>query len=297
MKRVSRDYHFYKWDPANPIAIEIEPGEVVLVETLDNTGGQIKTESDFGPQGIDDVNPSTGPIAVRGAEPGDTVAINVLGIDVGSAGHLVLIPGFGLLWDRVESPKTKILPIEGERAIFSSSIHLPLNPMIGTIGTTPAGDPVGTIFSGNFGGNMDNKDIHSGSRVYLPVFLPGALIGVGDVHAVQGDGEVCCTGVEIDAEVTMSVELLKGESIRWPRIETADYWMTVGVAATLEEAMEIAGEEMAELLVERIGITLSEAVMLISAVADFRINVAPPHAGLGVPVSIRVKMPKEVILG
>ena len=295
MKRIPRSSHFYKWSTANPVVAEIELGEVITVETLDNTGGTILTENDYGPQGIDRVNPSTGPIWLRGAEPGDSVCIEIQGIELESPGHLQLIRGFGLLSDEVKSPMTRLLAIEGGSAVFLGSIPLPLDPMIGTIGTTPPGEPLGTIFLGRFGGNLDDRDIRVGSRAYFPVFHPGALIGMGDLHALQGDGEVCCTAVEAAGTIKASVTLLKGLELSWPRVETPDHWSTIGVASTLEQAVELAGEEMARLLVDWMDISLSEAVMLTSVVVDFRINASPPHAGKGVPVSVRACIPKSLL--
>jgi amidase len=142
---------------------------------------------------------------------------------------------------------------------------------------------------------MDNKDVSIGSIIYLPVFVPRALVGLGDAHAVMGDGEVCCTGVEIDSEVTLQIDLLKGFTIKRPIIETLDAWVTTGFAQTVEDALEIAGEDMAYWIADRVVISLGEAVMLLSAVGDFRISQAVPHGAAGLNKSVRVRVPKDPI--
>jgi amidase len=295
MPRLSREHYFYRWSRANPPALEISPGEQVTVELWDNVRNSIITEDDYGPEDVKQVNPATGPIAVASAEPGDALAVQILDIQLGPVGHLQLIPGYGLLAGKVHSPVTKLVPVEGDVAIFSDAIRLPIKPMIGLIGCTPAEEGFYTIHCADFGGNMDNQDVGIGSTVYLPVLVPGALLGLGDAHAVMGDGEVSCTGVEVDSEVTLRIDLLKGFTLRRPLIETPDAWVTTGFAQSVEDALEIAGEGMAYWLVDRVGISLGEAVMLLSAIGDFRISQAVPHGAPGLNKSARVWVPKDPI--
>lgn len=291
MQRISREHSFFLWDAARAPAATISSGETVEIETWDNVGGAISAESDFGPETVDNVNPTTGPIAVRGAQPGDALAVTVEEIRLDDHGHLQLIPGAGLLADRVESPRTKILPIENGHAIFSPELAIPLRPMIGVIGTTPV-EPIHTISAGDFGGNMDNPDVRAGVVVYLPVFVAGGLLGVGDLHAAMGDGELCCTGVETSGSVVLSIDLIRDARLRCPVIDTGDAWMTVAVGTTADDAIETAASELAERLAATLGISLGEAVMLISAAADARICQALPNRAPGLGATVRVVMPK-----
>jgi amidase len=295
MQKLSREHYFYQWSRKNRPALEISPGEEVVVELWDNVGNSIVTENDHGPEELEKVNPATGPIAVVGAEPGDTLAVQILDIKLGPVGHLQLIPGYGLLAGEVTSPVTKLVPVQGDFAVFSDVIKLPIEPMIGLVGCTPAEEGYYTIHCADFGGNMDNKDVGKDSIVYLPVLVPGALVGLGDVHAVMGDGEVSCTGVEIDAEVTIQIDLLKGFAIKRPIIETPDAWVTTGFADSVEAALEIAGEDMAYWIADRVGLSLGEAVMLLSAIGDFRISQAVPNGAAGLNKSARVWVPKAPI--
>lgn len=295
MQRLSREYFFYKWSPRNQPAATIPPGRRLIVELWDNVKNTITTENDYGPEDLHAVNPATGPIFVDGAEPGDAVGVRIIDIQLGPVGHLQLFPQYGLLAGEVPSPATKLVPIRDGQAIFNDDIALPIDPMIGLLGTTPAEEGPYTIDCGDFGGNMDNKDVGIGSVVYLPVFVPGALIGMGDTHAIMGDGEVSCTGVEVDAEATVQFDLLKAFHISRPMIETPDAWVTTGFADSLDEALKIAGEDMARWLVRQIGVSLGEAVMLLSAIGDFRISQAVPDGAPGLNKSVRVRVPKEPV--
>jgi len=295
MRRLSRENYFYKWSPQNKPAVRLSTGERLEVELWDHVKNSIQTENDYGPEELELINPATGPIFVEGAEPSDAVAVRILDIKLGPIGHLQLIPGFGLLTGKVPSPVTKMVPLKDGRAVFEENIRLPLEPMIGLLGCTPAEEGPYTIQCGDFGGNMDNKDVRVGSVVYLPVLVHGALIGMGDAHALMGDGEVSCTGIEVDAEVTVQIDLIKGLRINRPIIETPDAWVTTGFSDSLERALAIAGEDMAHWLAEHVGLSLGEAVMLLSAVGDFRISQAVPNGAPDLNKSVRVRVPKEPI--
>jgi amidase len=161
--------------------------------------------------------------------------------------------------------------------------------MIGVMATAPAGDPIGTAYCGRHGGNMDNNMIRIGTRVHLPVRVPGAGFYVGDVHASMGDGEVCGTGVEIGARVHLRLTLEKGKARDWPWMETQDLLIQAASAKTYEEASEIAVREMMGLLGERLGLSPPDAFMLVSAIGDVRVNQACRSP---IDVSVRVEVPK-----
>jgi amidase len=144
--------------------------------------------------------------------------------------------------------------------------------MVGVIGTAPAGDGVATADPGPHGGNMDHNDVCVGARVHLPVFVPGALLAVGDVHASMGDGEISITALEIPAEVQVRVDLLKREGLARPWIEFPDRWITTGDGAGAADAIRTAAEEMARLLMRRLALSADEAYMLLSIRGDARVS-------------------------
>lgn len=273
MHRLGRDHIVYSLDKNHPPALTIEPGEEVLLETYDARSGTIRKDTDLldhpHPRGA---NPATGPIYVRGAAPGDTLIVTIQRIRLAEEGFLAVKAGQGLLAHRAKHYATRMVPIRDGMAIFSERIRFPTRPMVGVIGTAPEGDPVATGLMGPHGGNLDNRYIAEGARVHLPVSVPGALLGIGDVHAAMGDGEIAYVGLEICAEVSVRVDLLKGRSIRRPRVETPDLWMTTGEDLDLAQAARIAAEEMADLLQERLGIGFEEAYMLICATVDVQIS-------------------------
>jgi len=263
-----------------PVA-HVEPGETVEVETWDAFGGVVRpgqTYEKAQAKGISiPVNPVTGPIAVEGAEPGDTLVVEVLGIELPERGATSIIPGFGGLegWLKLMDHKTKISEIrEGKIRYVTDggrTIEIDADPFIGTIGVAPAIEAIQTLAPGMHGGNMDCPDIRPGNRLMLPVFCPGALFGLGDVHAVQGDGELCGTAVEVPAVVTLRFGVEKGRTIVWPRIESEEEIMAVCSARPLEDAARLAYRELMGWMVSGYGWGRDDAYMFLSLAARARI--------------------------
>jgi amidase len=292
--RISRDHIIYSMDQRNDAVLEIDPGDRVLLETYDARSGSINNDEDLldkpHPLGS---NPATGPILVRGAEPGDGLCVTVERIDLADRGFLAVKTGAGLLAHMAVKSATRMVEIRGETVIFNEQIQFPTHPMVGVIGTAPAGEAVSTGFAGSHGGNMDNKFITNGSRVYLPVQVPGALLGLGDVHGAMGDGEITFIGLEICAEVTIRVELIKQAGLRRPRIETAEYWVTTGDHLDLAQAARIAAEEMVTFMQERGNMDFETAYMLMSGAVDVQIcQCCEPGA---FPVTTRAVISKQLL--
>jgi amidase len=233
-------------------------------------------------------NPATGPVKITGAEPGDALVVDVLGIALDDYGFLLVKPDFGLVRNLVNDPIAKILPVK-DGVIHFDNLRFPVRPMIGVMATAPAGEPIGTAYCGKHGGNMDNNAIAVGARVHLPVRVPGGLFYIGDVHASMGDGEVSGTGVEIGARVHVRIGLEKGTAREWPWLETPDLLIQTASARTYEEASEIAVREMMRHLEERLGLKPTDAFMLVSAVGHVRVNQACRSP---IDVSVRCEMPK-----
>jgi amidase len=291
MFRLTRDQIVYSFDKAHPPVATIDPGTQVCFETWDARTGTITRDQDLlaqpHPKGP---NPATGPVFVRGAEPGDALVVEIQGIALASRGYTGIRPSQGILGHRIREYRTKVLDIVDGVVLFNDRVRFPVRPMLGVIGTAPAGAGVGNLHPGPHGGNMDHNDVRVGARVSLPVFVPGALLALGDVHATMGDGEISISALEICGEVSVRVDLLKGERLGRPRIEFPDCWITTGDGPLVTDAIQVACEEMAELLQRRLGLSLEDAYMLLSIRGDVRVSqCCEPSA---VAATARVVMPR-----
>lgn len=252
-------------------AVRVSPGETLLVETKNAFGDQTfspgETLEELSLEGAD---PLTGPIFVDGAEPGDTLAVEIDDIKTVGPGMQGVIPDFGILEWRSDVPLHFFEPRNGTIE-WLRGIEIELRPNLGAIGVAPENGAIPSIWPGDHGGNMDTKYVCAGSTVYFPVFHSGALLVMGDCHQIQGDGELCGVAPETDAEVTVRLDVVKGQAIRRPRIMTASRFMTIASAETLEEAVKIAVRDIIDLLVEEKGLTEDEAYLLITVKADVEI--------------------------
>lgn len=263
-----------------PIA-KVSTGEAIQIETFDCFGGVVKPGHDLNAAIGDETrlfdNPITGPIFVEGAERGDTLVVEVLGIDLPEVGVTTTVPGFGALegWLTQTPAITKFSHIIDDKIRFpvgkGQIIEVDLCPFIGTIGVAPESESVSTTTPGKHGGNMDVSDVCVGNKLYLPVAVEGALFGLGDVHAAQGDGEICGTAVEVPAIITLRFDLLKRHTIEWPRIESDQEIMTVCSARPLEDAARLAFKEMIKWLRRDFGVGTYEAYMLLSVAGSARL--------------------------
>jgi acetamidase/formamidase len=214
-----------------------------------------------------------GPIAVRGAEPGDTLEIRIRSVEVRlSIAGQGISPHRGLLPDQFPYEKTRVLWIDLARQTveYAPGVEVPVKPFWGVIGVAPPLS-MGRVASGPpdvFGGNIDCRDLGAGSSLFLPVHVPGALLSIGDGHAVQGHGEVCVSAVECSLKGEVQVLVHKGERLRWPRAETPTHYVTLGLHPDLDEAAKIATSEMLDFLAANKGLTRENAYMLASAAMD-----------------------------
>jgi acetamidase/formamidase len=257
------------------------PGEVIEVETWDCFAGLVKpnqTLKDILKSGIRRFrNPVTGPIYIEGAEPGDTLAISLLDISVPEMGITTITPTSGCLdgWMVPPCPLTKFLQIRNGEILYELNdrriIRIPVRPFVGTIGVSPAFEVVSTVVPGKHGGNMDVPEVCPYNILYLPVNTEGALLGLGDVHAIQGDGEICGTAVEISSVVKIKVDLIKNRTIDWPRIESSDEIMTVCSSRSLEDAVRLAFLELIKWLETDYGFEKYDAYNLLSIAGHARL--------------------------
>jgi amidase len=265
----------------------VKPGDTLITNTLwgewyEKAGGAWPGE--------------VGPIEIDGATPDDTLVVRILKL---TPNHNTAVsthrPGLSALTADKSTPMLNDPPpsrrfvwqLDLEKMTGSlnlpdskrKSITVPLSPMLGRVATAPPGEESwGGLWPGEFGGNMDVPDIGEGATVYLPVFHPGALFYFGDGHALQGDGEICGSGLETAMDVTFQFDLIKNKRISWPRIENSEYLMTTGIVRPLMDAFRIAHVEMVLWLTQEYGFDKWEAYQLVSQLGSARIgNVVDPN--------------------
>ena len=244
---------------------EVKPGESFIIEAEDCFSGQVKNEEATVEKiDWDKMNPASGPIFIKGAEPGDIIRVKIEMIELADQAVMVALPQEGLFGERWQKSYTKILPLKEGRVEFSESEKFTQEPMVGVLGVAPADGMASTGIPGPHGGNMDCKLIKEGSFVYLPVNVPGALLAAGDMHALMGDGEVVFCGAEAAGQVKMSVEIKDDLNIPTPLVETEDKLAIIASENKLYPAVKKSAEMMLEFLIDYMEYEPSEAGMLLS---------------------------------
>ncbi len=272
MLKVKSNQVVYSMSPDNLPALKVDSGSTMIFETCDCFENQIKSsDMVFDQLDWNRINPATGPVYINGAEPGDTIAVKIEDIKVRDTGVMVTGPGLGVIGDLLENNVIKILPIQDGKIKFSEKISLPVNPMIGVIGTAPASEAISCGTPGLHGGNMDTKVIGIGATIYLPVEVPGALLALGDLHAAMGDGEVSVCGIEVSGEVTARVTLIKGSPMILPVVLTNNAIYTISSNKSLDEAVKIATRNMVHILINK-GMSIHEAIQLLSVGGNIQIS-------------------------
>lgn len=291
----------YVYGPYVEPVLKVSPGAVVTVETHDAFEGKIKAETDKPSEILNFpfLNPQTGPIAVEGAEKGDCLAVHIRSIKPRGpqpVGTTCLIPEFGGLvatgnTAMLNAPipeKVKKIRVDEQGVYWSDRITLPYEPFIGTIGTSPEIEAISSLQPDYYGGNMDLPDVRPGAVIYLPVNHAGALLYLGDCHAVQGDGELCGVALEIPAVVELQVDLIKNHTIAWPRLETEEFFMTIGSARPLEDAARIAYRELVRWVAADLAMAEDEAYLLLTMCGKVRLgNMVDPKYTIGASIAKR----------
>lgn len=291
MQIIKRDNVIYQFSPNNPSIATVNLREEFWVETNDCYSDQIKTEKDLRTH-IDTtiMNAATGPIYINGVSPGDVICVEIKEIELGSYGIMPTNVGLGPLGDLITEPNTKIIPIVNGVAHFSHYIDLPLTPMIGVLGVAPAAGEIHCVIPGDHGANMDTKDIKTGSKVYLPVFVEGANLAIADLHACMGDGELSGTGIEIAGRVRLCVSKVAGLSLKMPMVETEDFFMIIASGKDFRETAKKGIKYAAELLERALELSFPDAYRLLSATCDLRISqIVNPL------MTVRLAIPKYIL--
>ena len=296
---------YYVTIGSHPPALFVEDGDTVITTTVD-ARGQDASGAPVTPAG----NPMTGPFFVRGAEPGDTLAVT----------FNRLVPNRPLGWSRkmvapnvVEPEHVPFLPWPADDAsdlaiwrvdntagaatlvdpsdTSLGNLTLPIKPMVGCFGVAPAeGQAISTATSAQHGGNMDYRGYCEGVTAYLPVFVPGALFHIGDGHALQGDGEIVGTGIEISFDVEFTLRVIKGLRSGWPRGENDEYIFTAGNARPLDQAVQHATTEMLRWLKDGYGLDAPGRHILMGQCVEYDLgNIFDPA------YTMVCKMPKRVL--
>lgn len=270
---LTRQKYIYEMSHTHAPVLRVASGTEVVIDTYDCFLNQI-TSADTAFNAIDwsQINPATGPIYIEDAEPGDILSVTIHKIELEKQGVMATGPQLGTMGHRIEEFSVKVVPIENGQAIFNKDIELPLNPMIGVIGVAPKEGEVPCGTPGDHGGNMDTTLIAEGATVYFPVFHPGALFSLGDVHAAMGDGEVGVSGIEIPAKVTVTLRVIKGSSIETPLVENEEGIAFLVSKETLDEAADQSVEHLVDYLLQRTSMKIDEVTMLLSATGHVQVS-------------------------
>lgn len=289
--QLSGDHHIFSFDKENKPVLQINSGDEVEIETMDCFANQICTDDDkLETLDWQRVNPATGPVFVNGAEPGDVLKVTIQKIQIAGQGVVATGKGLGVLGHLMEDLYSKIVMIKDGQVVYNEKIAFPLHPMVGVIGVAPAGEGVNCGTPGSHGGNMDTKLIGEGAVLYLPVFVEGALFGLGDLHAAMGDGEIGVSGVEVAGKVLVKLEVIKGITLNNPVVQTPEVTATLASALTLDEAADIAVADMANLLQKHTPLSMAEIATLMSAAGDLQISqVVDPLK------TVRFSMPNQIL--
>jgi acetamidase/formamidase len=286
--------HWGYYDARVPPVLRVASGDRVRVETMIAGGLQRLRLAGAAESEIPDslkavervvtergpgVHPLTGPIFVEGAEPGDTLEVHLVATEfLHPLGVVAFSPGGGVLPDEFPYAHFALLRWRpGDGGVeFRPGVRLTFAPFFGSIGVAPP-PLVGRISSrppGWHGGNLDNKDLVAGSVLYLPVHVAGALLSIGDGHAMQADGEVTGTALETSLRGTFELRVRKGRRLRWPRAETPTHYIAMGLDEDLDQAARLATREMIDFLVAEKGYSRDDAYVLCSLAADLHVTQA-----------------------
>jgi acetamidase/formamidase len=282
--------------------LRVRPGDIVETRTFSQPGDYYEREGGAWPGEV-------GPFYVEGATPDDTLVVKIIKVRPNRATAVSQLAPNGISAVAADS-RTRMLndPLSSRRFVWeidtaqltgrlpmpnssAKEIIVALRPMLGRLAVAPAGaEAFGGLWPGNFGGNMDSADAREGTTVYLPIFHEGAYFYFGDGHALQGDGEICGSGLETTMDVTLQFDLIKGKRIRWPRMEDAEDIMVAGSVRPLVDAFRIAQVELIDWLVTEYGFEKLEAYQLVSQVGHTRVaNVVDPN------YTVMAKFPKKYL--
>jgi amidase len=277
----------YLYGPGTPV-LKLKSGDILETNTLDCFGDAIQHPGDTLSMAKGD-NPLSGPFYVEGAEPGDTLAIRLISLEVNSnQGVGAFAPGFGAISATNYTPmlgasvpeRIWFYPIDHSAGVATFKAHdtdfsvkIPLHTFIGSIGVAPAdGEARSSVVPAEFGGNMDAPEVSVGNVLYLPVNVPGALLYMGDGHAAMGDGEIAGSAIEVPLDVKVQLSVIKGRKIAWPRFENEHEIMTAGIYRPVDDALRIAFTQLVDWMHKDYGLSELDAYELLSKTAKIHLT-------------------------
>jgi amidase len=278
VKRATKELLYFEIGPDNPPTLDVDSGEPFEVETQMNAGPWLDAHPDGERlrQKITGGNPSSGCIRVRGAEPGQMLSVSIGDIHLSGTGFTRFrgstgaMPGY--LGSSAIGEHSRVVSIRDNMIIWDDNTTLPAKPMLGFVGVAPANERYHNGWGGHWGGNMDIQELCPGATVHLPVYLPGALVHIGDMHAIQGDGEICgAGGIESEGIVQVTCSLgAKPESMDYPRIENDTHIIAMGMARPAEDAFRMALANLITWMEEDYGFSRPDAFLLLGQVMEAR---------------------------
>lgn len=291
MINVYSEHVIYKMSKENEPAAYCKSGDLVAFHTLDCFSNKLlPKDARYGVDNTSLGNPATGPVYVEGAMVGDTLKVEIIDILVGGLGVNIAGPTSKCFGNRLADIEVRRIPVEDGMAKILNNMSMPIEPMIGVIGVAPVDNTVPTVTPGNHGGNMDCRQIKEGAVLYLPVFTEGALLSIGDLHALMGDGESGECGLEIEGTVIVKVSILHGIKRTAPAVCVDRKWMTIASCKTLDEAADEATSMMLNFLIDEVGIDPNDAGVIISLFGNLVIcQVCNPYK------TVRMELPLNCI--
>lgn len=270
--QLAKEQRAFAFDRSITPVLEIESGDTVTFETGDVAYERLSKGETVEAIGLENFNAVTGPVFVRGAQPGDALKVEILDVQVTRAWS-VWLPEFGGLGAKTTTVQVRQIPLPDGRAHISDQLSVPIRPMIGCIGVAPA-DGTGSTFmpAYPFGGNMDLREMEAGATLYLPVQVAGALLSLGDLHAAMGTAEPTWVSLEAAGSASLRISIEPGMSLKFPRLRVAGSTYCIGMADTLEKAHQVALDEAYDLLVNGWGLEPFDAYAYASASVDMRLG-------------------------
>ena len=281
---MTKESYHYLWGKSHPHVLEIDPGDRVKFQVREVTSSQLNkksTSSDAANLDASKFYPLAGPVRIKGAKIGDALVVDVLKVETADWGWSAIVPGLGTLEEFTE-PYLWTWKLTQKRWVnFKNGLKVRRRPFCGTMGVAPANEGfTESMPPGNHGGNMDVRHLTAGSKLLLPVWVDGGLFSVGDIHAAQGDGEVCVTAIECPGEVTLRFNLIKKARLDAPRYFTSQetttererHYVTVGISPNLMDACKQAIRRMINDLTKHASLSREEAYIFCSVAGDLRIH-------------------------
>jgi len=290
MNRLKQSEYYYTISPFRKPVLTITPGDTIIAEVPDAFAGKIKSNQDkISPPW----NPLAGPVYIENAEEGSTLAIDIKNIKIiGKQGVSILFNFTDPLTSILLNPKMepRVIPIKDNKICFAgmTTPSVTCEPSIGCIGTSPKNEAISSDYAGPYGGNMDTPVIRPGNRLFLPVNVRGGLLYFGDVHAIQGDGEFFA--LDVPAEVTLTVNVMKEKKIGWPRVESPSHIMTIVSLLPLESAILTAYKELVLWIEEEYGLERWDAYQLCTQAATIYV-----HKVVEPTPTVVLKFPKKYL--